>query len=164
MTPTLDWLTQKGPRKRGQDAILYCAGSIYLSLESSVHLFHPAGIFLSPLQWWHLTIIGSTLRLFFSLINAKSQFDHAVDPLGVHCRFLKSEARRKEGSLKEEHHQVLHRLVALVNLHPLSQVLNYAVVWVDLKVFLGSHVAHGGSVPQRLRLHDSLHVGSPAIL
>ena len=97
---------------------------------------------------------------------------------------LKRESRGEECSLKKQHNQILHRLVTLVGFHPLSQVLNCgvfpltglkftpgpnwcrtdAVVWVDLKMLLGGHVAHGRGVPQCLRLHDALHVCRPAVL
>merc|ERR1719305_1465403 len=134
------------------------------TLLRSVDLFHPACILLSSLKWWHLAIIRSILSLLVSFVDAEPQLDHAVDPLGVHCRLLKSEARGEERGLEEQHDQVLDRLVTLVRLNPLSQVLNNAVVWVDLEMLLGSHVAHGGGVPQRLRLHYPLHVCRPAIL
>merc|ERR1719178_143610 len=84
------------------------ARSIWTSSVGSVHLFHPACILLSSLQRWHLAIISSILRLFVSLVDAKPKLNHAVDPLGVHCRLLKSEAGGEEGSLKEQHDQVLN--------------------------------------------------------
>ena len=44
------------------------------------------------------------------------------------------------------------------------QCVDDGVVWVDLHVFLSSHVSHSTSVSQCLCLHNSLHVSRPAIL
>merc|ERR1719336_660345 len=92
------------------------------------------------------------------------KLDHPVDPLGMNCGILQTEARAKQSSLEQEKNQILDGLVVLVGLGPLSEVLNDAVVGVDLEVLLGCHVAHGGGVAESLGLHDPLHVGGPPVL
>ena len=42
--------------------------------------------------------------------------------------------------------------------------LHDGVVWVDLQGLLGGHVGAHAVVPQRLGLHDTLHVCTPAVL
>jgi len=98
------------------------------------------------------------------ILLTQAQLDHAVDALTVRVRVLQGEAARQQTRLKQQHHQVLDRLVVLVLVDALAQLADDRVVRVDLQVFLGRHVAHGGRVAQRLRLHDPLHVGRPAVL
>merc|ERR1719351_655238 len=46
----------------------------------------------------------------------------------------------------------------------LSELLHDGMIRIDLQVFLGCHVTHGGSIAKSLRFHDSFHVGGPTIL
>merc|ERR1719370_1104445 len=135
-----------------------------MRVVQSVHLLHSTGIFFSAFQGRHLTLVGSILDLLVSFVDAKTQLDHPVDSLRVHGRLLKSKTGGEKGSLEEQHDQVLHRLVTLVRLNPLSQVLHNAVIRIDLKVLLSGHVPHGGGVSQSLSLHNPLHVCSPTVL
>merc|ERR1719232_824769 len=82
----------------------------------------------------------------------------------MNCGIFETEARAEQSSLEQEKNQILDGLVILVGLGPLSEVLNDAVVGVDLEVLLGCHVAHGGGVAESLGLHDPLHVGGPPVL
>merc|ERR1712211_93286 len=82
----------------------------------------------------------------------------------MNCGIFETEARAEQSSLEQEKNQILDGLVVLVRLCPLSEVLNDAVVGVDLEMLLGCHVAHSGGVTESLGLHDPLHVGGPAVL
>merc|ERR1719323_1554964 len=131
-----------------------------------VNFLHSGSIFGVSLQRWHLGVITSGInisRVIF-LVNAKTKLDHPVDPLGVNGRVLKTESRTEESSLEQQENKIFDGLVVLVSLGSLSQVLDDAVVGVDLGVLLGCHVAHGGGVAESLGLHDPLHVGGPAVL
>ena len=92
------------------------------------------------------------------------QLDHAVDAVGVRGGVFQCETRGQESRLKQQHTQVLDRLVVLVCVTFLLQRPDDGVFWVDLKMFLGRHVSHGAGVAQSLGLHDALHVGRPAVL
>ena len=132
-----------------------------------VHFLHPGGVLGVTLERRHVGVVtggGHVIRALVLLVDAETQLDHPVDPLGVDSGVLQAEAGAEERGLEEKEHQVLHRLVVLVRLRPLPQVLHNVVVWVDLEVLLGGHVAHGRGVPQCLRLHDALHVSRPAVL
>merc|ERR1712243_216911 len=77
---------------------------------------------------------------------------------------LQAESGAKKSSLEEKENEILDGLVVLVSLGSLSEVLNDAVVGVNLQMLLGGHVAHGGGVTKSLSLHDPLHIGGPTIL
>merc|ERR1719323_1934568 len=131
-----------------------------------VNFLHSGSIFGVSLQRWHLGVITSGINIsrVILLVNAKTKLDHSVDPLGVNGRILKTESRTEESSLEQQENKIFDGLVILVSLGSLSQVLDDAVVGVDLEVLLGGHVAHGGGVAESLGLHDPLHVGGPAVL
>merc|ERR1719323_719083 len=131
-----------------------------------VNFLHSGSIFGVSLQRWHLGVITSGINIsrVFLLVNAKTKLDHSVDPLGVNGRVLKTESRTEESSLEQQENKIFYGLVVLVSLGSLSQVLDDAVVGVDLEGLLGGHVAHGGGVAESLGLHDPLHVGGPAVL
>ncbi len=54
--------------------------------------------------------------------------------------------------------------VVLVSLCFDAQGLDDGMVGDDFQVLLGGHVTHGGGIPQIPSLHDTLHVGCPAVL
>merc|ERR1712227_755249 len=139
-------------------------GGKFEFFEDLINLLHSRSIFRLSLERWHVGVIGDSGIGLIVLVDAETELDHPVDAPRVDGGVLKAEARAEERGLEEQEDKVLHRLVILVSLSALPQVLNDAVVGVDLQVLLGRHVAHGGGVPQSLRLHDPLHVGSPAIL
>merc|ERR1719346_853116 len=82
----------------------------------------------------------------------------------MNCGIFKTESGAEKSCLEKKKDKVLDGLVVLIRLSSLSEVLNDAVVRVDLEVLLGCHVAHGGGVAESLGLHDPLHVGGPAVL
>merc|ERR1719323_2469868 len=131
-----------------------------------VNFLHSGSIFGISLQRWHLGVITSGINIsrVILLVNAKTKLDHSVDPLGVNGRVLKTESRTEESSLEQQENKIFDGLVVLVSLGSLSQILDDAMVGVDLEVLLGCHVAHGGGVAESLGLHDPLHVGGPAVL
>merc|ERR1712122_237206 len=139
-------------------------GGKFEFFEDLINLLHSWSIFRLSLEKWHVGVIGDSGIGLIVLVDAKTELDHPVDAARMHGGVLKAEARAEERGLEEQEDKVLHRLVILVSLSALPQVLNDAVVGVDLQVLLGRHVAHGGGVPQSLSFHDPLHVGSPAIL
>lgn len=66
--------------------------------------------------------------------------------------------------LIEEDHRVLDGLVAVISLGLLAEDVDDRMVKVYLEMLLRLHVAHGGRVPERLRLHGSLHIDGPTVL
>uniref|UniRef100_A0A0E0ETB6 Uncharacterized protein n=1 Tax=Oryza meridionalis TaxID=40149 RepID=A0A0E0ETB6_9ORYZ len=63
----------------------------------------------------------------------------------------------QEGSLEEQHHQVLHGLVVLVRIGTLAELVHDGILRVDLHGLLARHVAGHAGVPKSLGLHDPLH-------
>ena len=106
---------------------------------------------------------GSIVPGLVAQVLTKAQLDHPVYAVGVGLGVIKGEPGGQQRRLKQEDHQVLHRLVVLVHLRLLPQGLQDGVRGVDLQVLLSRHVAHGGAVSESLSLHDPLHVGGPAI-
>ncbi len=93
----------------------------------------------------------------------QSKLDHSVDAVWVRLRIIQWETRGKQCGLKQQDDQILHSFVVFIRIGLLPQGLHDGMIRVDLQVFLGHHVAHGGVVPQGLGLHDPLHVGRPAV-
>mmetsp|Transcript_40471 Transcript_40471/g.120726 ORF Transcript_40471/g.120726 Transcript_40471/m.120726 type:complete len:506 (+) Transcript_40471:132-1649(+) len=104
------------------------------------------------------------LGLLSILVNAEAELDHAVDAAGKCVGLLKAEARRKQRRLEQKHHEVLDGAVRLVRVRARLKLRHDGVVRVELERLLRCHVRRHGVVPQRLRLHDALHVGAPAVL
>mmetsp|Transcript_6459 Transcript_6459/g.16731 ORF Transcript_6459/g.16731 Transcript_6459/m.16731 type:complete len:555 (+) Transcript_6459:414-2078(+) len=98
------------------------------------------------------------------LVDGQAQLHHAVDAARESVGLIQREAARQQSGLKQQQDQVLHRLVALVCVGALAQLAHDGVVRVDLQRLLAAHVRAHGVVAQRLRLHDALHVGAPAVL
>ncbi len=97
-------------------------------------------------------------------IQSQTQCQNAVNARGKRRRLVQREARSQQRGFKQEHDQVLDRLVILVRLNLGLERLDDAVLGVDFHRLLGRHVRRHGRVTQRLRLHDALHVGRPAKL
>lgn len=77
---------------------------------------------------------------------------------------LEAEARGEERGVEEEEDEVLDGLVVLVCGDLLAELRDDGVVGVDLERLLAGHVGGHAGVAERLRLHDALHVGGPAVL
>merc|ERR1711861_12856 len=77
---------------------------------------------------------------------------------------IQGETRGEHRGVEEQPDQVLDGLVVLVLLSTCTQCLDDCARWVELHGLLGSHVARHGAVLEGLGLHDTLHVGRPAVL
>ena len=82
----------------------------------------------------------------------------------VGCWIFETESRGEERSFEKQHNQILHGLVVLVGISLVFELLDDTVIGVEFQVLLGSHVTKGRVVSEGLSLHDSLHVGGPAVL
>merc|ERR1719258_657209 len=98
------------------------------------------------------------------VLNREAELNHAVDAAREGRRLVEREARGEERRLEEEVDEVLDRLVALVGGGLRLELLHDRVLRVDLHRLLGGHVRRHRVVAQRLRAHDALHVGGPAVL
>merc|ERR1719371_10924 len=98
------------------------------------------------------------------VLDREAELDHAVDARGERGGLVEREARREERGLEEEVDEVLDRLVALVRRRLRLELLHDRVLRVDLHRLLRRHVRRHRVVAQRLRAHDALHVGGPAVL
>lgn len=129
-----------------------------------IDLFHSGGVILTVV----VLELGHLLRILVGgvvlTIEAKTELDHSVDSGGVGTGVLERETGGEKGGFVKKQDKILDGFVVLVSLDLLSELLDDNVVGVDFQVLLGSHVTHGGGVLEGLGLHDSLHVGGPAIL
>merc|ERR1712224_1121809 len=98
------------------------------------------------------------------VLDREAELDHAVDARGERGGLVEREARREERGLEEEVDEVLDRLVALVRRRLRLELLHDRVLRVDLHRLLRRHVRRHRVVAERLRAHDPLHVGGPAVL
>ena len=60
--------------------------------------------------------------------------------------------------------QILDGLIILISISLSTKSFNDAMIGIDFQMLLGSHVSHGGSIPEGLSLHNPFHVGSPTVL
>merc|ERR1719329_145077 len=77
---------------------------------------------------------------------------------------IKVETRGEQGCVEQEPDQILDSLVGLVSGGLLLEFGHDGMLWVDFHGLLGDHVRGHGVVTESLCLHDTLHVGRPAIL
>merc|ERR1719329_1297739 len=77
---------------------------------------------------------------------------------------IKVETGGEQGCVEQEPDQILDSLVGLVSGGLLLEFRHDGVLWVDFHGLLGDHVRGHGVVTESLCLHDTLHVGRPAIL
>ena len=66
------------------------------------------------------------------LVDGEAELDHAVDARAKGVGLVQGEAAGQQRSLKQQQHQVLHRLVALVHVSALLQLLQYTYVHLML--------------------------------
>ena len=112
-----------------------------------IDFLHSARVFGVALKWGHVVngdLVGNAFGVV--LVNAESELDHPVDALRMKSRIFERKSRGEEGGLEEQQDKILDRLVILVGVSLLPEAVNDGVLGVDLEVFLGSHVSHGGSV------------------
>mmetsp|Transcript_12723 Transcript_12723/g.20591 ORF Transcript_12723/g.20591 Transcript_12723/m.20591 type:complete len:561 (-) Transcript_12723:637-2319(-) len=126
-----------------------------------VHLLHARALVDVLLQRGQVLLVVVQPDV---LLDGQAELDHAMDAPAEGVGLLQREARGEQRRLEEQQHEVLHRLVRLVGVGTLAQLLHDDVVRVDLERLLRRHVPRHGRVPQRLRLHDALHVGGPPVL
>merc|ERR1719329_1955320 len=77
---------------------------------------------------------------------------------------IKVETRGEQGCVEQQPDQILDSLVGLVSGGLLLEFGHDGMLWVDFHGLLGDHVRGHGVVTESLCLHDTLHVGRPAIL
>merc|ERR1712032_1587657 len=128
---------------------------LYHPLLNLIDLLHGRDVLL--LQRGHLIII----IVVVILKDGESELDELVDAAGKLDGFLEREARGQQRRLEQQPHQVLDRLVRWVRSESFLQRADNGVSRVDLHGLLAHHVALHRVVPQRLRLHDPLHIGTP---
>merc|ERR1712028_223455 len=95
------------------------------------------------------------------VVDAEAELDETVNAVGEGHGLVEGEARSEEGGVVEEPDEVL---VGLVSLGLLAQGGDDGVGGVDLHGLLGAHVGALAGVAEGLGLHDTLHVGGPAVL
>merc|ERR1712032_1369116 len=132
---------------------------LYHHLLNLINLLHGRDVLL--LQRGHLIIIVVVLFVVVILKDGESELDELVDAAGKLDGFLEREARGQQRRLEQQPHQVLDRLVRWVRSESFLQRADNGVSRVDLHGLLAHHVALHRVVPQRLRLHDPLHIGTP---
>merc|ERR1711904_424356 len=109
-------------------------------------------------------IIILVLSNLVILIYAQSELDHTVNTTRKCGWLVKSETRCKKTSVEKEPDKVLDSLVVLILISAAAESIDDRVHRVDLHGLLGSHVARHGGILEGLGLHDTLHVGGPAVL
>jgi hypothetical protein len=149
---------------------------IYLKhISSRKHILKPTTLYYSSVDFFHL---GVSVVVIVDLIergevvvagalfleNAEAELNHSVDAGGKGRGVLKRETGGQKRCLVHQPDEVLDSLVAHVNLSLVSKFLNDLVLGVDFHGLLGEHVAGHGVVTEGLGLHDTLHVGGPAVL
>ncbi|KAB8094652.1 hypothetical protein EE612_021892, partial [Oryza sativa] len=98
------------------------------------------------------------------VVDVEAELEHAVDPGGEGVWVVEAEAGGEQRRLEEEEDEVPDGLVVGVGVGALPELLHDPVLRVDLHRLLARHVRAHAAVPQRLRLHDPLHVRRPAVL
>merc|ERR1711904_602898 len=109
-------------------------------------------------------IIILVLSNLVILIYAQSELDHTVNTTRKCGWLIKSETRCKKTSVEKEPDKVLDSLVVLILISAAAESIDDRVHRVDLHGLLGGHVARHGGILEGLGLHDTLHVGGPAVL
>merc|ERR1712017_2484 len=109
-------------------------------------------------------IIVLVLRDLVVLVNGEPELDHAVDAAREGGGLVERETGGEQGGVEEEPDEVLDGLVVLVLLGAGTEGVDDWVHRVDLHGLLGGHVTGHGAVLEGLGLHDTLHVGGPAVL
>merc|ERR1712144_160717 len=135
--------------------------SSHVSLAQLVDLLHLGALIV--LEGGHVIVILIVVNNVI-LIDAKPKLDHPVDATSEGGRLVKSEPRGEEGGVEQEPDEVLDSLVVLVLVGTSAESVDDGVRRVDLHRLLGCHVAGHGAVLEGLGLHDTLHVGRPAVL
>merc|ERR1712144_104856 len=135
--------------------------SSHVSLAQLVDLLHLGPLIV--LEGGHVIVILIVVNNVI-LIDAKPKLDHPVDATSEGGRLVKSEPRGEEGGVEQEPDEVLDSLVVLVLVGTSAESVDDGVRRVDLHRLLGCHVAGHGAVLEGLGLHDTLHVGGPAVL
>ena len=93
----------------------------------------------------------------------KAELDHSVDTSSEGAGFFEGETGSQEGSIEKEPDEILDGLVGLILVRTSLEFLDDGVIWVDFHGLLGDHVSGHGSVTESLSLHDSFHIGGPAV-
>merc|ERR1712144_84385 len=135
--------------------------SSHVSLAQLVDLLHLGPLIV--LEGGHVIVILIVVNNVI-LIDAKPKLDHPVDATSEGGRLVKSEPRGEEGGVEQEPDEVLDSLVVLVLVGTSAESVDDGVRRVDLHRLLRCHVAGHGAVLEGLGLHDTLHVGGPAVL
>merc|ERR1719198_2573125 len=133
------------------------------SRKVSIHLLHLRGLVRSALDLLKRreVIIAKTLVV---VVDAQAEFDHAVDAPRELRGLVQVEARGQQRSVEQKPDQILDGLVGLVCCGLLLQLRHDRVLRVHLHSLLRHHVRGHRVIPQRLGLHDALHVRRPTVL
>jgi len=113
-------------------------------------------VILFVLQRGHVVVVV--------LVDGQAQLDHAVDAACELSGFLQVEAAGEQTGVEQQPDEVAHGLVTPVRVRALLEFLNDLVLGVQLHGLLALHLAAHLVVTQGLRLHDLLHVRTPALL
>merc|ERR1719311_253016 len=98
------------------------------------------------------------------VLDGEAELDHAVDAARERGRLVEREARGEQRRLEEQVNEVLYRFIAFIRCGLGLELLHDRVLRVDLHGLLRGHVRRHRVVAERLRAHDALHVGGPAVL
>mmetsp|Transcript_3790 Transcript_3790/g.8089 ORF Transcript_3790/g.8089 Transcript_3790/m.8089 type:complete len:555 (-) Transcript_3790:561-2225(-) len=98
------------------------------------------------------------------VINGQTKLHQTVDTRSEGGRFIKAESRGEETGIVKKPDEVLHGLVRLISIGLLAKSSDDGVGGIDLHGLLRAHVGTLAGVTKSLRLHDTLHVGRPAVL
>mmetsp|Transcript_10905 Transcript_10905/g.28681 ORF Transcript_10905/g.28681 Transcript_10905/m.28681 type:complete len:633 (+) Transcript_10905:1264-3162(+) len=125
-----------------------------------IDLLHRAGLGISG---GRNRLGGSGRRLLIDVVKRQPELDHAVDAGREHVGLVKREPRGEERGIEEQVDEILDGLVGLVGLDAADELLHDGVIRVDFHGLARRHVHGQRRVTERLRLHDALHVGGPAV-
>merc|ERR1719445_2974812 len=112
----------------------------------------------------HRHILIVVIIIVIILKDGESELDELVDAAGKLDGFLEREARGQQRRLEQQPHQVLDRLVRWVRRESLFEGADNGMTGIDLHGLLAHHITLHRVIPQGLRLHDPLHIGTPPVL
>merc|ERR1719362_1380601 len=128
------------------------------------HLIIIVVILFVVVRHWHILIVVIIIVIVVILKDGESELDELVDAAGELDGFLEREARGQQRRLKQQPDQVLDRLVRWVRRESLFEGADNGMAGINLHGLLAHHVTLHRVIPQGLRLHDPLHIGTPPVL
>merc|ERR1719362_902129 len=112
----------------------------------------------------HILIVVIIIVIVVILKDGESELDELVDAARELDGFLEREARGQQRRLEQQPHQVLDRLVRWVRRESLFEGADNGMAGINLHGLLAHHITLHRVIPQGLRLHDPLHIGTPPVL